>query len=904
MNDPSDESLPISDEPTRDFSVTQGTDGESWNIDEMSVDGMSASPPSGLTDAPKQLGDYELRGLIGSGGMGNVYLAEHIRMQRIVAIKMLPIERMGNAESVERFYAEVRAASRLLHPNIVTAFDAGEVEAGEFGVVHFLAMEYVDGMTLTQAIAANGPMSVGEAAAAIRQAAIGLLHAHRSGIVHRDVKPGNLMRASDGTVKVLDLGLAQMRSSAMFPDSSENGDEVEGLASAKSSSRGRLIGTLPFMSPEQLEDPDSVDARSDIYSLGATLYFLLTATPPFTGEYLDQVYGHRHGEIPDLMQARDDVDMNFAHIFSRMMAKSPGERYESLDEVIDELSEYASETDTPNWLAEFSQRHAGTDISTFSGGSTAGATACVLGLDFGMFYSSLAIASPDGSLESLSPGRGNHRLFRNAIASEPKLCFDSDAIDLRANSPQTLVHCIPMYIGNKVVSRSVAGRQCPPEVLLAMLMKQAYTASNRPGPTPQATAITVPSSYDQLHRRSILQAAEIAGLSSVRLIDRCVAAVQSLGVVCAMEQAGTENELASSDAIAGDETDNEPMIGKDLSELLLYVSITGQAAEVALIRRTSSRLVEIATAGHWLQGTLPWLQRLVDMAAGLLQNRTGIDPKKKSSTATQLQIECEKVMNAMLLLPEANLTITINKKPITITLNRQDWLVMCEDLMESVQDAVKRCFKNAALDFSRVDSCVSLGALLKIKSVRERILPNELHSVPLQSIDRADVARGAAACLASELPGRVDTLMPPRTVTSQTIGILVEDAKGRRRILPIIPQGTLLPARTNRRLSASSKRESMTISLVESAGIQNENWQTLGRYDIDVGSPNAKARTRTISFELNVNGLLVVRAPLPTAMKASGGAVHTSTKLAPLPTPNLSDAEIEEWKRWVDRVME
>ncbi|MGI9471390.1 MAG: serine/threonine protein kinase, partial [Rubripirellula sp.] len=327
----SSNNFPTADLPTRDFDSDDDSDG--FQVAPSDI-------PAG--EIPKEIGDYEIRELIGSGGMGQVYLAEHRRMRRIVAIKMLPIERMKDETAVERFYDEVRAASRLMHPNIVTAFDAGDSNG-----VHYLAMEFVDGETLTKTVAHNGPFSVGEAAAVIRQAALGLLHAHRAGIVHRDVKPGNLMRASDGTVKVLDLGLARINTANLITEDAT--DEI-----TQSKSKGRLVGTLPFMAPEQLEDPDVADPRSDIYSLGATLFFLLTGRPPFTGDYLDLVYGHRHGEIPDLMQTRDDVDLEFANVFSRMMAKSPDERYASLDEVIADLSDYASQNDTPLWLSEYS----------------------------------------------------------------------------------------------------------------------------------------------------------------------------------------------------------------------------------------------------------------------------------------------------------------------------------------------------------------------------------------------------------------------------------------------------------------------------------------------------------------------------------------------------------------------
>ena len=897
MPDSSDDHLPISEEPTQDVPLAGG--GSSQDDDSMEFGFSNAD--SGDNDVPKQIGDYEIRHLIGSGGMGNVYLAQHIRMERIVAIKMLPIERMNNAEAVRRFYAEVRAASRLLHPNIVTAFDAGQVDAGEFGNIHYLAMEYVDGMTLTQAVARGGPMSVGEAAAAIRQAALGLLHAHRAGIVHRDVKPGNLMRAKDGTVKVLDLGLARINSSVLALDpNNANGRSGED----STSQRGRLVGTLAFMSPEQLEDPDSADTRSDIYSLGATLYFLLTATPPYVGEYLDQVYGHRHGDIPDLMQARGDIDLHFANIFSRMMAKSPSERYESLDEVIDALGDYASESDSPSWLFEFTQRQTGTDASTVSGGSTSGATARVLGIDLGMFYSAAAEASPSGETHSLAAGQDDRKLFRMAIASDgDKLLFDQAAITRRAQFPQSIAHCLPLYIGQTIVARNFAGRKCPPEVLMAMVLRQIFSQSWENTVPPHATAIAIPSSYDQLHRRSIMQAAQMAGFASIRLVDRSIAGVHSLWIDDETSITNTANDTNSGEQPSGPSPTNspqpnQPLTGNSTSKKLtlrghdtitdaseqnvLFIGVSGQATEVAIIRGEPNRLQQIATAGHWHGGTLPWLQRLVDLANEAFGKHYSINPKKNINTAASLQIACEKAMNSMLLMPSAKIEIEAAGTKKTVQIERVDWIAHCSDLIDQVRIAIERACVDAKLSLHKVDRCVTLGAILRLPSVRDELLQGLRKKVEISPIDRSDVARGAAACLAAELPGRGDIAFPPRGVTSQTIGIVVEDAKGRRRILPIIPAGTALPARTNRRLKVSGSRTSMKVALVESSGVDRDDWQSLGRYEIEVGSTDEAKRTRTISFEVNVNGLLTVRAPMPIA-KASGSsaqAIHQVTDTA------------------------
>jgi hypothetical protein len=858
LSDSSSHNYPTTDDATLDLAGDNAMDSDSSSL-------LPPIVPSG--DAvPTEIGEYAIRGLIGSGGMGQVYLAEHKRMKRLVAIKMLPIERMADDRSIERFYEEVRAASRLLHPNIVTAFDAGEVCG-----VHYLAMEYVDGDTLTSIVARKGPFSVGEAASVIRQAALGLLHAHRSGIVHRDVKPSNLMRASDGTIKVLDLGLAQISTASLVTeaDAANPGPEV------KRRSKGLLVGTLPFMAPEQLEDPDSADARSDIYSLGATMYFLLTGRPPYTGELLDLVYGHRHGKIPDLMQVRDDVDMGFADIFHRMMAKSPDERYVSLDEVIDDLSEYASKTDAPLWISELTQPRPKFDHSTVAGGSTSGATLRVLAIDFGMFYAATAEASPTGGVRLLQAGGDNQPLFRMAVASErDKLVFGAEAMELRAEHAPSVVHCLPMYIGKPLVEREIAGRQCPPEVLMAMMLRRIKQNCWPGKALPHATAITIPASYDQLHRQSVLQAAQMAGLPSVRLVDRSIASVQSLLI---------ERESESID-------DPSSGLAESADQTILFVGVTGQSTEVAVVRRDSNRIYQLSTAGHWNTGMLPWQHKLVNLATKAFINEHQLDPRKSSKTAASLQMACERALNSMLVLESVTIKIDVDGTPKAVKIQRRHWLQSCEGLGTVLRKAIKTACQEASVDLAEIQTCVTLGPLLRINTIRNAVLRGRSEAMKFLTLERADTARGAAACLAAELPGRGDIAMPPRGVTSQTIGIVVSDAKGRRRILPIIPKGTSLPARTNRRLTVDPQRESMTLSLVESAGVQGDDWQSLGRYDFKVG--DSRSRSRMIGFEINVNGMLSVRAQSP--------GTPASTKLPPLPAPALSEAEIEDWTHWLD----
>ena len=847
----STDNYPYQDEPTRDFLE-----------DETGEFIVSTGNRAGEAEIPVQIGDYKILDRVGAGGMGQVFLAEHTRMQRVVALKMLPIDRMQDPRAIERFYEEIRAASRLLHPNIVTAFDAGESEG-----VHYLAMEYIDGATLSQAVAEQGPMSVASAASIIRQAATGLLHAHRSGIIHRDVKPSNLMKSSDGTVKVLDLGLAQFSTSNLLQKTAGKTEEESPAAKKK------LVGTLAYMSPEQLEDPDKADARSDIYSLGATLYFLLTGRPPFVGDNIEQVYGHRHGTIPDLMDSRNDVDLRLNNIFQRMLANSPAERYTSLDEIVDDLADYCSAEETPLWLAEFSPRSVPP-----SSGPVMRQTARVFSIDLGMHYSATAESTPDGHVKAMLAGETGTPFFRMALSSTPggQIAYGVRAMERRQDDPTNLFHCIPLYIGKTQVDRSLAGKQCPPEVLLALLIRRITRNAWGGRTPPRSTAITVPCSYDQLHRRSILTAAHLAGLTGVRLVDRSLAGAKSVF-------------MASEDETLNEEEGNSII---EQSPPLLFLGLTGQAFEAAILQREAGRLQQLATGGHWHTGSLAWVHHLVDFAAKQFISEHKVDPRKQGISAASLQVACEKAVNSMLLLPEVRVTVKHGNGTLSVAVAREQWLAQCERLLLQIEDLIERVIRRSAVEIGSLSQVVLHGAILQIPQVRKRLLKKFPEKITIKTIDRSDVAKGAAAVLDSELPGRSAFRQPPRGISSQTIGIVVEDVRRRRRILPIIPAGSALPARTNRKLRVGRDREHMTLSVVESSGVHGQDWHALGRYEFKIDNPNY--RSRTIGFEVDVNGLLQVRAQDP---RKTG-----SVKLASLPESPLTDELISDWKAWMDSV--
>jgi tetratricopeptide (TPR) repeat protein len=272
-----------------------------------------AEMPAPLREHPR----YRVLCLLGRGGMGTVYLAEHRHMARLVALKVIKPSLLEDGVAVQRFQQEVRTVARLCHPNIVQADDADQ--AGE---LHFLVMEYIEGQSLHEYVEAHGPLPAAEACDYARQAALGLQHAHERGLTHRDVKPHNLMRTPAGQIKILDFGLAGVAGE-------------RGAPSAALTGAGTALGTADYMAPEQARDAHAVDIRADVYSLGCTLYHLLVGHPPFPGQGtpVEKMLRHATGQPMPLRRLRADLPAALEAIVARMLARDPADRYQTPAEV-------------------------------------------------------------------------------------------------------------------------------------------------------------------------------------------------------------------------------------------------------------------------------------------------------------------------------------------------------------------------------------------------------------------------------------------------------------------------------------------------------------------------------------------------------------------------------------------
>jgi serine/threonine protein kinase len=282
----------------------------------------NAAPPSAAT-APTEESTtfleharYRFLRKLGQGGMGAVYLAEHRIMRRRVAIKLIRARYLNNPQLVQRFQQEVRAAASLSHPHIVTAYDADSA-AG----THFLVMEYVEGESLAERLTRHGPLPAPEACSYIRQAALALEFAHSRGMVHRDIKPHNLMRAGDGTVKVLDFGLARVIQESQPPEGPLTTERT-------------VMGTADYIAPEQAQDCRTADIRADIYSLGCTLYHLLTGNVPYPGgTAITKIVKHSTASAEPLRRRGLDLPAGLSDVVEKMMAKAPADRYQTPAEV-------------------------------------------------------------------------------------------------------------------------------------------------------------------------------------------------------------------------------------------------------------------------------------------------------------------------------------------------------------------------------------------------------------------------------------------------------------------------------------------------------------------------------------------------------------------------------------------
>lgn len=334
----------------------------SWAVESQVAD-QSPRQESTIASVSSESGrirEYQLLAKLGQGGMGTVYQAQHTKLKRLVALKILPADRMQDTHSVQRFEREMEAVGQLCHPNIVAAHDAGEVDG-----THYLVMELVVGVDLASLLKHHGPLAVADACELVRQAAVGLTYVHERGMVHRDIKPSNLMLTRDDTgmplVKILDLGLALL-------------DEVNSPGRRGLTSEGQIMGTLDFMAPEQAMESHLVDIRADIYSLGSTLYTLLCGHAPFAGDQYNSpaklLLAVASQQPPPMQQRRAGLPAELVAIVDRCLATNPDDRFARPMELVRALEPLSAGHRLIDLLEKDSRRACKSAAESFAPGET------------------------------------------------------------------------------------------------------------------------------------------------------------------------------------------------------------------------------------------------------------------------------------------------------------------------------------------------------------------------------------------------------------------------------------------------------------------------------------------------------------------------------------------------------
>lgn len=815
-----------------------------------SVDGLSSSRPS------KLLGEYRLLELIGEGGLGDVYRAEHRVMQRLVAIKLLHQDHQSSSERTHRFLQEIRLVAQLSHPNIVTAFDAGR-DAGQI----YMVMELVEGESLADRICRMGPLSAAEAINVVRQVATALEYSHARQIVHRDIKPGNLMVNTRGVIKVLDFGLAILN---------DNADKLRS---------GESVGTPHYMAPEQSLGLSSVDGRADLYSLGATLFFILTGRPIFDVEPQQIAFSHQRQTVPNLYEIRPNIDLRVESIFKRLVAKSPAERFTSASDLLQTLDQLR--------LPEIPIRKVHGSVflkglfksqptSVHDRDPSAAAQSLALGIDLGQASSTVAWCHPEHGPQLIEQPDGQGHQLRNMLwSSGDHVKIGASALKMWQVQPSGIFHSLQRWIGLPLVKRPFGGRSVPPEVLLAALLHRLLNNARRQVTRASQAVVTVPSCYDQAHRRALQVACQIAGVDALQLLDKPLAVV--LAWLDTLDK-GPESQQV-----------------RNATVLIVHLGGTGLEASVAVVQDRSVRLK--GTHGDWQSGSQRWIRVLSDDFAAELKRLTGADIHKDVLAATRLQRTVELVIERLTVKPSVEMRFEWRGSLIVRKLTQERLLAMVPVIGSEVSKAIAGACAAARIQSSEIQHVILAGVMMRLKPLQKIVEDYIPQALSLSLLEKNELARGAAMQARSlTAPAAVAARCYraiPCMVYDFAFPVLTTDKTAMSPRL-LIERGSPLPAKLLRslRFDESLPQE---LQLIESTRHGNDAWHRLGSLNLRSAFPERPERDPlSLKMEVDVSGLL--QADL---LWSSVG------KSMPFPGEGsaLSASEIAAWRTWLDTLM-
>jgi molecular chaperone DnaK len=853
---------------------------------------IASGRPHGLV-----LGKYVIQDKIGEGGMGEVFIAEHLRMKRPVVVKILPEAATKSEYSLRRFEREVEAAAQLSHPNIVTAFDADEAEG-----IHFLVMEYVAGEPLGDLVSRRGPMSVGQAISCVLQAARGLQYAHAKGIIHRDIKPNNLLLDEDGVVKILDMGLARFED----PGASVKRGERDALTGDH-----QIVGTIEYMSPEQVEDSSNADPRSDIYSLGCTLFRLLTNRPPYQGDTLVRtLLAHRMDPVPSLCAEREDVPASLQTIFCQMVAKSPDDRYQTAGDLIQDLLmclereslpvtvsipldrreadgevsddettvidaevqlDLASNESTTNVRgSEDTKIHAGSAVLQ----EIAGVVAPAVGIDLGTTFSAIAHLDDVGRPQVLANLEGDKTTPSVVLMDGRDVIVGKEASKAMATDMEYIAECAKRDLGHRAYHSQIAGEEFPPEVIQAWVLDKLRKDARGQLGDFRKVVITVPAYFDEVRRKATQDAGYIAGLDVLDIINEPTAAALAFGF--------QQNRL-----FIGDADDVEP------TRVLVY-DLGGGTFDVTIMEIGSGEFVTLATDGDMQLGGRDWDQRLVDFVAEAFIRKHGLDPRIDPNARGRLLRDCEDAKRTLSARHKTFVTCDFGGHADRVEITREQFEDMTRDLLERTAFTTRHVLQTADMQWSQIDRVLMVGGSTRMPAVVEmlRKVSGKEPDVTI-SPDEA-VAQGAAihaGLLLDRLQGR-----PPRVrvrnVNSHSLGVVATDPKTtRKQTAFLIPRNTPLPAKAKRVFKTlKDGQKSIMVQIVEGESSDPSGCTQIGKCTVrDLPKDLPAGTPIEVRFQYRQNGRLRVSVNVAGTGKNVTHDIRRAN--------NLTREAMDEWRQ-------
>jgi molecular chaperone DnaK len=831
-----------------------------------------AGQPGGMT-----LGNYVIVDQIGAGGMGDVFKAEHRRMKRPVVIKVLHPKNTEAEVALKRFEREVIAAGQLSHPNIVTAFDAG-AEAG----VHYLVMEYVEGCDLSSLVKSQGPLTVDQALDYLVQAARGLAYAHAQGIVHRDVKPSNLLVDTAGTVKVLDLGLARLAWRRGQPPPADEEAVTE---------ENQIVGTVDYMSPEQADNSGEVDERSDIYSLGCTLYRLLTGKPPYGGDsFVQKLVAHRRDPIPSLCAERRDVPESLDRVYQRMLGKRPRDRFPTMLAAIEAMSScreqlqarrvaeprlpdapHGSWSELPAESTKILQAVEETQGSHAWKVPSPGGEPAV-GIDLGTTYSVIACVDAEGRLQTLTNDEGDKATPSAVLFDGQDVIIGKEAIKAMATDMDSVAESAKRELGHRHFHKLLAGAEYPPEALQAWILNKIRGDAWKTLGRFRKVVITVPAYFDEVRRKATQDAGYMAGFDVLDIINEPTAAAIAFGY-----EQGRFTSPGSSDR-----------------QTILVYDLGGGTFDVSVLEVHDNRFVTLATDGDVQLGGRDWDQRLVDYVADFAIRQTGVDPRDQPNSFGRLLCHCEEAKRALSVRHKTHIVLDVHGSSVRVPIARDEFEEMTQDLLERTAFTAQKTVRAAGCTWPRIDRVLLVGGMTRMPAV-VTMLTRLAGKPPDRTVSPDEAVAHGAALHAAMLLDRQRGHEPRfeiRNVNSHSLGVAAVDPRTKRRqTAVVIPRNTALPV-TAKRIFTTSRpgQRSILVQIVEGESESPSDCVQIGRCTVRDLPPDLPTQTPvTIRFRYEENGRLTVRVRVGGTSTDLNHHIHRENM--------LGDQELKRWRQ-------